>query len=409
MSIIRLAAIVLIYLLACAGWMALGITTVVRSGGSGERLAAEVAELWGGPLVQDAPTVVALAADGAEADPALPASSQVEVQLQLDQRRKGLVWYPTYLCRFRATYLLDNPTAAAQVLRFRFALPSADGTYEDFAVAVGGTPSARLVDPRQGIIEEVTVPPGVQVPVLVAYTTRGLSTWCYRPGAHLGRVRNLGLTLHVDTPRIDFPANGLSPTVPAIATPAGVDLVWKTSELITRRDIAVEMPTRLNPGPLTSRITFFAPVCLGFFFLLVGAITVVCRIPIHPMHYLFIAGGFFAFHLLLVYLVDQLDIHLAFAIATATTVALVTGYLRGALGRGFPLSAAIGGQAFFLVLFSYSFFLEGMTGLTVAVGSVATLAVLMRLTLRTDWSQAFGTAPSPPAGGMAETTSSLTP
>ena len=43
----------------------------------------------------------------------------------------------------------------------------------------------------------------------------------------------------------------------------------------------------------------------------------------------------------------------------------------------------------FLVLFSYAFFFEGYTGLTVTVGAVITLFVLMQLTARVDWSVVF--------------------
>ncbi len=46
-------------------------------------------------------------------------------------------------------------------------------------------------------------------------------------------------------------------------------------------------------------------------------------------------------------------------------------------------------RLFFLVLFSYSFFFKGITGLTVAVGSVVTLAVLMKVTAGIDWNEVF--------------------
>jgi len=72
-----------------------------------------------------------------------------------------------------------------------------------------------------------------------------------------------------------------------------------------------------------------------------------------------------------------------------TSVALVTSYLSAALGGEFPWKVALGGQLFFLVLFSYSFFIKGITGLTVAIGSVVTLAVLMRVTAHVDWEEVF--------------------
>ena len=92
------------------------------------------------------------------------------------------------------------------------------------------------------------------------------------------------------------------------------------------------------------------------------------------------------------------------SISASTSLLLVTSYLAAALGTGFPWKAAATGQLFYLVLFSYTFFMKGYTGLVVTIGSVATLAVLMRVTARTDWSAFFGRvkAPSkPPAEAQA--------
>ena len=46
-------------------------------------------------------------------------------------------------------------------------------------------------------------------------------------------------------------------------------------------------------------------------------------------------------------------------------------------------------QIVFLVLFSYAFFFEGYTGLTVTAGAVLTLFALMQVTGRVDWSSVF--------------------
>ena len=43
----------------------------------------------------------------------------------------------------------------------------------------------------------------------------------------------------------------------------------------------------------------------------------------------------------------------------------------------------------FLVLFSYAFFFEGYTGLTVTIGAIVTLFVLMQLTVKVDWARVF--------------------
>ena len=41
------------------------------------------------------------------------------------------------------------------------------------------------------------------------------------------------------------------------------------------------------------------------------------------------------------------------------------------------------------MLFGYSFFLEGYTGLTVTIGAIVTLFVLMQSTAKVDWEAAF--------------------
>ena len=51
--------------------------------------------------------------------------------------------------------------------------------------------------------------------------------------------------------------------------------------------------------------------------------------------------------------------------------------------------AAAAAQLVYLFLFSYAFFFEGFTGLTVTVGAVLTLFVLMQLTARVDWEKAL--------------------
>lgn len=169
----------------------------------------------------------------------------------------------------------------------------------------------------------------------------------------------------------------------------GMILTWRATDLITKEGVGVIIPEKLNPGPLTSRITFFAPVCLVFFFVLVATISILYKVNIHPMHYLFVVAGFFAFHLLLAYMVGIVNIHIAFAISAVVSVVLVTSYLAAALRGGLPWKVAAAGQLFFLVLFSYSFFLEGITGLTVAICSVVTLAILMKVTAHLDWDEVF--------------------
>ena len=48
-------------------------------------------------------------------------------------------------------------------------------------------------------------------------------------------------------------------------------------------------------------------------------------------------------------------------------------------------------QLVFLVLFSYAFFFQGMTGLAITIGAVLTLFVMMQMTARVSWDEVFAT------------------
>jgi hypothetical protein len=388
MSITRVAAVGLIFVLAWAGWWTLGYATAVRSMEAGGRLGAQVEALWGAPLVQQAPSFAAETPGADRARPVMPSKNDVQVSLRTDYRKKGLIWYPTYVCTFDGTYTLTNAEPVMQKLRLHFAFPAKGGTYDAFAVYLNGEKLVSPVDTEDGVREIVELNPGGTTEFRVVYTTRGLGAWRYRMDPVIGRVQNF--TLHVDTNfrDVDYPDGCLSPMT-VDTTREGLALGWNATDLITGEDIGVVVPERLNPGPLTSRITYFAPVCLLFFFVLTAAIHVVYNINIHPMHYLFVAAGFFAFHLLLAYMAGLINIHLAFAIAALVSVTLVTSYLAAALRGRLPWKIAAAGQVFFLVLFSYSFFLEGVTGLTIAIGAVVTLAVLMRVTAHVNWEGVF--------------------
>jgi hypothetical protein len=81
-------------------------------------------------------------------------------------------------------------------------------------------------------------------------------------------------------------------------------------------------------------------------------------------------------------------LHAAFAIAAAVSLLLVSGYLFLAAGRVFARLAVVA-QFAYMVLFSYSFFFDGLTGLTITIGAIITLAILMAATAGINWSDKF--------------------
>ncbi len=405
MSLQKIAVIGVIFLMACAGWWTLGITTTMRSTEMGGRLGAQVEQLWGGPLKQVAPSLAVEIPGSDQVRWLIPMQNDITVALNADYRKKGLIWYPTYTCDFDGTYTIANNEDVAQKVRIHFDFPTQEGTYDAFSVSVDGKKLLTPVNTAEGVGEMVELAPGQSTEFRVAYNTRGIREWRYEMDPHAGRVQNLNLNVKTDFRDVDYPEGCLSPMT-AEETDDGMSLTWQASDLITRENIGVIIPEKLNPGPVTSRITFFAPVCLLFFFVLVATINILYKVNIHPMHYLFVAAGFFAFHLLLAYMVGLISIHVAFVISAIVSVGLVTSYLSAALRGRFPWKVAIAGQLFFLVLFSYSFFFEGITGLTVAVGSVVTLAVLMKVTANVNWDEVFARPTKKPSSAPPPLTNS---
>lgn len=392
MNIGRIVAIAVIFATTCAGWVILGSTTHFRTTQFGRQLGSEVQALWGTPLVQPAPTFSVEIPGSEQTRAVMPVANDVDVELRADYRKKGLLWYPTYTCNFDGAFTVQNPDPVTQKVRAHFEFPNDAGTYDAFAVYLKGEQLLSPVDATLGVNELVELAPNESAVFRVTYLTRGIGHWLYQPAPLTGRVRALNLDITTDFEDIDFPEGCLSPMTME-PSDGGVHLSWQASDLITQQNMGVLVPEKINPGPLTSRITFFAPVCLLFFFVLTTAISILYRIDIHPMHYLFVAAGFFAFHLLMTYLAGLVNIHIAFTVAALVSVALVTSYLSAALRGKLPWKIAAVGQIFYLVLFSYSFFLEGYTGLTVAIGSVVTLAILMKLTAHTDWNTVFTAKP----------------
>jgi inner membrane protein involved in colicin E2 resistance len=415
----RLLAIGVVFLCTAVAWSVLGSSVVIRTGESDEHLAAQVASLWGGRHAQVAPaasigrtreTTEQVQEKDAQGQTVrrevrqtvtdwqtVPlTSSRVTVKLDLDARRKGLLWYDTYAVDFKAHYTVKNPDEVARAMQVRFAFPSAQAIYDAFAFRLDGQDVPFTGDMSQGLVGSVPVAALGSATIDISYRSRGLQDWTYAfAQAGIAQVQDFLLEMTTDFEGIDFPPGSVSPTR-KVRQGDGWALAWEFTSLVTGSRIGMDPPHPINPGPLVSRITYFAPVSRLFFLTVMVILGIVNQQNLHPMNYFFLAAAFFSFHLMLAYLADHLDIHASFVIAAVISVALVVSYLRLVSGMRLALRQAGLAQIVYLILFSYAFFFEGYTGLTITAGAVITLFVLMQLTARVDWVSAFGGDPFNP-------------
>jgi hypothetical protein len=418
MSTLRFFAILFIFGGVSLAWLALGGSVTIRSTSMGDSLASEMDNRFG-------PSVVAQVwpkwqAKG-DTRTAWPDASKITAHITHENRNMGLMWYSTFAVRFDAQYRLAAGEGAGA---FIFVLPAGVTKFDDLRVSVDE--SNIPVSVADLVAGQLRVPldRSAEHVVRVAYTTYGRDVFVYSPSpaasgyrvesdtllslgnAQIGQLQDFSLTITTDFADIDYPKGSSSPTSPAADVKGGKVAEWKYANALTKQAMGVVVPRPVNAGPVTARMSFFAPVSLLFFFTALFTVGVLKKVSLHPMHYLFLSAAFFAFHILMAYLVDVVTIQPAFWISAAVSVLLVVSYMRLVAGAKFAVVYVGLAQLVFLVGYSFAFFWVGKTGLTITIAAIATLFVLMQATGRLNWHEVFNrpkwepVPPPPPKSPM---------
>ncbi len=427
MTASRIGAIVAIFIVTSMGWAVLSEATRFRGetaytrlgegdGGSTPTCASarsSVQKLWGSAQVQAAPAVWTthiekqsavndkgkrVVHDIKKKDPVVLSSSRIRTDIDLDPRRKGLMWYSTYKVRFAGEFSFTNEFADKRTFQVRFRFPAGQAAYDNVALTLNDTRVYPGGDLAEGVVASVDLAPKEAASLSVSYGSQGLDTWHYQFAENdaVASVRGFDATITTNCKEIDFPESCLSPTHKT-PTPDGWGLAWKYGDLISSSNVGISMPQKLQPGPFASRLSKFAPVSLFFFFAVLLILGTVRDTRLHPMHYLLLAATFFSFHLLFSYLVDHVTPFNAFLVSSAVSLLLTVSYLRLVVNWKFAVAQAGLWQFVFLVLFTYAFFFEGYTGLTITIGAIVTLAIIMQLTARVNWDEVLAKQSQPVA------------
>lgn len=387
MKLTHIISIAVIFICTTLAWWFLGGTISYRTTHISSQTGDSVSGRWGPPLLQKHP-VAHYTSSSSSKVMLQPAKSEVNVQLTYQPVKMGLLWHRTYGAKFSGAYTFTNNTAITQTLRIDFELPSGNTLLDkvSFTLGTGDRVRRSVSAPEQGVItDSVQLAPGESIPVAMSYECRGMDFWRYA-FADASRIRDFALTMTTNFTDVNFPIS--SPTDRKTAG-EGMQLIWKYEDAISAPGISMEMPRELNAGPVAAQISFYAPLSLLLFFCVVMISALSRNTVLHPVNYFFLAAGFFAFPLLFSYMLDVVPVHLSFVIAALTSLLLVCGYLRAVAGE-FLFQVGFAAQSAYMVLFSYSFFFKGLTGLTLTIGGIVTLAVLMALTAKIDWSSKLG-------------------
>ncbi|MBI5527927.1 MAG: inner membrane CreD family protein [Deltaproteobacteria bacterium] len=439
----HIIAIVFIFIVCSIAWAVLGASMGFRTDEKSDKGRGAVAELWGSEQAQVAPTVTIewkevhreemtdkekaayarrkqheedLAAEREkrparqvfvheqelikveERDNKLSVeleSSDVDVGLGLDYRQKGLLWFSTYKVAFDAQYKFRNPVDRFVAATVVFPFGSRQSVFDNMLLDVDGRADLNVSTEKGTLIGRFTLPPGAEQEFRVRYQSRGLDQWTYRFGADERIVKNFSLVMTTDFDDIDFPPSSISPdTKVQRSDGTGWKLAWRKQSLVSALMVGMVMPHKINPGPLAASMSLSAPVSLLFFFFMVFMLQCMRGVRLHPMNYFFLAASLFAFNLLFSYLVDHVDIVAAFAASAAVSIGLVAPYLRRVAGWRFAVVEAGLSQVLYQTVFSVAHFFAGYTGLTITIGAILTLAVVMHLTAKIDWTARFAGMPA---------------
>jgi hypothetical protein len=209
-------------------------------------------------------------------------SSSVHVKLALEQQRKGLMWFPTYGVDFNAQYTFLNDNTGAHDVTVHFPLRSPEdgrstgsdknGSFDGFAIvdAQGAPVEFQIAGDDAVFSQHFEV--GERHAYGISYRTRGTTSFRYVMAQGSGHVHDLTVSVDTDFNGVNFPIDTLSPTSRAL-TPDSFHGEWHFASLVSTSAIGIELPQLLNPGPLATKVTLFAPVSLLFFFFVVAVLS----------------------------------------------------------------------------------------------------------------------------------------
>ena len=342
-----------------------------------------------------------------------PSSSGIKLDLSLERKKVGNLWFPIFIATYQGAYEYKMDSIPVEhrsdPLFLLPGLNSSESIFRSIELKINGS----TVEPLSKLISntpiELTSELKADGALLVDfyYETTGTDYLLYTLSnqkkkadsergnsegtiekERLTRLDNFNLKLTTDFLKYDFPGRTI-PYTTIRETEKETEFEWQFDKTVTGKNIGIIVPEETNPGERAARISFFAPISLLFFFVVMTIFGILTKQNLHSMHFFFLAATFLSFHLVYSYSSDHVSMYIAFGIAALVSCFLTFSYLARVKDRKYSFIAMLL-QLLYLVLFSWSFFYKtdsglGITGLTVTIVSVLTLFVLMQLTAKLDW------------------------
>ncbi len=404
MSVKKIVAISLIFISVTTAWMILGGVNLSRTNDAKDKLKKEVITLYGDNVVIVLPKsyskkIVYKDKENSKGKIVKVAStekiyntlekSDIKININLDPRKKGNLWFPTFKYSYKSEYIFKAKKIDKKQYIY-LQLGEENTIYNNIFLSINGkTINKKSVIAKKEAIEVIPDDNGY-INIKFEYESSGLEDLEYIINKYdeISEINNFSLVINTDFEDYDFINSTMSPTTKE-KTENGYKLTWELNEAITGKNIGIKIPNKLNPGEIISKVSFFSPIALFFFLIIILTLVLIFKINFHPMHFLLLSATFFSFSLMFSYFSDQMNIYLAFSISAIVSLILTVTYLRFFTPKIVYLVFAPLAQFIYLIVFSFSFFSDGLPGFIVTICSVITLFLIMQITGKLDWNEIF--------------------
>lgn len=355
------------------------------------RRSADVAQIWGGPLLQPHPQAQWRRADAAtpELSPAELTQSHVQVELDVEYRRRGIAEYPGYRATVSGSYRLQNPVDEPIHAAFVIGLPSDRSSLmlTDLELTIDGKEDrAHTEYAPDKITWTGRVAGGGAATVAVRYRARGLERFGYalspKVSSAAGEARpisdfQLELLVRGAKGELDFPMGAMTPTLAETTTDGGRRMVWSVDRMLSAFDVGVVLPDKANLSAALAKLVHNAP-----WFYLLYAFSVLWVLAglgglARSLHLVGLSATYFLYFPLATYLVAYLPWPLAAAIGVVAISALCVGHGLSFLGRRRAAGLAAC-QVFFLAVPAAAYLVPAHTGLILVLAAFVAVALALR-------------------------------
>jgi hypothetical protein len=356
-----------------------------RTDFANSELSKDVESRWGAPVVQAAPSVryVQSGSVFTVLKPLALSKQHVEVDAQMNYRKRGLKYFSGFDFNFTGDYLLENPEGHDIDVAFVFPLEvdKSQVLLSELSFAVGGAPaSLDLGGSGDRLVWTGRLPRGASQTVAIRYRARGLDSFVYKLDPSLP-ARDLKLHVGVEGgDNFDYPAGVLSAQSTSV-TREKVTLDWAYPSLESGVSLGVVLPSQKEYDALVGTMTGRAWVP-GLAFLV--ALLVLARKnkrPLLGLELVLAASVWAFFYVLVAYLGAFVHFYLAYAVASLGLGAAMTVWLR----RLFPTESKWTPALLWvgtLVVPTGAVVLQGYTGLIYTLELLAGLLAAMALITR---------------------------